>query len=320
MKFTSPDRPADRVLYHAVSSYQLLEVLLHRMVRRPGSGAVLILPDFITRKYPHYHRLARGGFFDKVYLLPYLRIPHTDESTVTAAVAQWYDQTVPYALEDFSAVYLAGAHFYFSLLPIRRSVPFVFFEDAAGMLSRPQALYRPLARDFPLHAAIALRYGLFDGSNPLVLRRICLRRAQAEGFCPDGAEDFCVEDVLEALPPQARRKIVRLFLRRRIHTRAQAILLTQRFAGLGVMDPPQQRALYTRAAEQLHGIRLIVKPHPDDTLDYRPIFPHAQILRQKFPSELLPYVFTRSPTQIYTFDSTGCENLRSHFQIIRMER
>ena len=63
MRFTSPDRPATRALYHAVSSYQLLEVLLHRIVRCPHSRAVLILPDFITQKYPKYKRLLRGRFF-----------------------------------------------------------------------------------------------------------------------------------------------------------------------------------------------------------------------------------------------------------------
>ena len=42
------------VLYHAVSSYQLLEVILHRMAFHGNDKAVLILPDFITGKYPQY--------------------------------------------------------------------------------------------------------------------------------------------------------------------------------------------------------------------------------------------------------------------------
>ena len=53
MKYTSPsisDKPL--VLYHAVSSYQLLEVILHRMTYHSRERTVLILPDFITRKVP----------------------------------------------------------------------------------------------------------------------------------------------------------------------------------------------------------------------------------------------------------------------------
>ena len=38
------------VLYHAVSSYQLLEVMLHRLLVYPGRRAALVLPDFIQEK------------------------------------------------------------------------------------------------------------------------------------------------------------------------------------------------------------------------------------------------------------------------------
>lgn len=72
------------VLYHAVSSYQLLEVMLHRKLVHSQERAVLLLPDFITEKYPWYRKLASCRFFDEVYLFPYLHIPHTSEAQVTA--------------------------------------------------------------------------------------------------------------------------------------------------------------------------------------------------------------------------------------------
>lgn len=63
------------VLYHAVSSYQLLEVMLHRMQVHLEDRAILLLPDFIVEKYPQYKKLRTMGFFHRVYLLPYLHIP-----------------------------------------------------------------------------------------------------------------------------------------------------------------------------------------------------------------------------------------------------
>lgn len=58
MKFRSACRAdAPLVLYHAVSSYQLLEVMLHRLQFHSRDRAVLLLPDFITRKYPQYRKL-----------------------------------------------------------------------------------------------------------------------------------------------------------------------------------------------------------------------------------------------------------------------
>ena len=46
------NRGSGKVLYHAVSSYQLLEVLLHRRLFHPEEEAALLLPDFIVEKYP----------------------------------------------------------------------------------------------------------------------------------------------------------------------------------------------------------------------------------------------------------------------------
>ena len=54
----SDRRKRPLVLYHAVSSFQLLEVMLHRMLVHENARAVLVLPDFITEKYPQVCRLA----------------------------------------------------------------------------------------------------------------------------------------------------------------------------------------------------------------------------------------------------------------------
>lgn len=67
-------------------------------------------------------------------------------------------------------------------------------------------------------------------------------------------------------------------------------------------------------------MRLLVKPHPDDGMDYREIFPKARVLRQVFPAELLPYAFLVGPRVVYTLDSTSCENLKRHFIIIQLGR
>ena len=39
----------------------------------------------------------------------------------------------------------------------------------------------------------------------------------------------------------------------------------------------------------LPGKNLVIKPHPDDLMYYSQIFPDAQIIREKFPSEFIPF-------------------------------
>ena len=318
MKYTL-DRPM--ILYHAISSYQLLEVMLHRMTVHPEEKAVLLLPDFIVEKYPQYRKLAGNKFFDEVYRFPYLHIPHREEELVADDVSRYYSRIVPYAITEFQKIYVAGAHFYFSLYLIGQKIPFAFFEDAAGMLSRARELYDALAVKFPIHAEIAQKHGLFDGTNPYIREVICFKRAQAGQGAERETTDFSVEEALSGLPDSARRKLIRFFLRRKIRTRAQAILLTQHFANLGMMSERQQERMYERKRDEvLRDVRLIIKKHPDDTLDYRKIFPGAEQIKAVFPAELLPYVFHQKPEVLYTLDSTGCENLRGHFIIRKIGR
>ena len=149
-------RGLDKVLYHAVSSYQLLEVLLHRWLFHGEQGAALVLPDFIVEKYPQWQRLEGRGFFDQVALFPYLRIPHGEEGQVTAQALSAYDALGLPPLEAFSKVYVAGAQFYFSLCLVAKGLAFSFFEDAAGTLSHPQREAGILAERFPRHAACFL--------------------------------------------------------------------------------------------------------------------------------------------------------------------
>lgn len=311
----SDDRPW--VLYHAVSSYQLLEVMLHRLTLHPRAHAVLLLPDFITGKYPRYTRLRR--FFDRVALFPYQQIPHGSEAQILADTDRFARRLLPEGPDVFSAIYVAGAHFYFSLYLLHNRIPFDMFEDAAGMLSRADELYAALAAKFPLHAALARQYGLLDGSHPGIRRVICLKRAQTRDVSGERYVDFAVEEALENLSAKQRNRVIRFFVRRQIRTGAEAILLTQQFSNQGVLGEEEQCRLYAGLRDgPLRGVRLILKKHPDDPLSYETVFPEAEVIRTVFPAELLPYVFRKKPETVYTWSSTGCENLRGHFRICKL--
>ncbi len=302
------------VLYHAVSAYQLLEVLLHRILVHPNEPAVLVVPDFIKEKYPNIMLIASRRLFDRVGLFPYTQIPHTTEPEITARALNAWE--VLFGDTRFSRIYVAGAHFYFSLCLIQKGLPFSMFEDAAGMLTRPRTLFASLLKTYPVQAAIAAKYGLFTGEHPLVQTVICLTRAQA--FVPQSVrcENFCVEDALEALSKKQRRKIVSLFVRAPIHTQANAVFLTQQLSALGILSGEEQHTFYRALFASLpENTRLFLKVHPDDKTDYTALLPDAQICTAPFPSELLPYVLTPLPKSLYTAGSTGYHNLVHHFRV-----
>lgn len=320
------DNSKKLVLYHAVSSYQLLEVILHRMTFHKDELAVLILPDFILSKYPKIKKLCRLFFFDDLCLFPYTFIPHTGEDKIINAVDYSFEKYIPYDISDFSEIYVAGAHFYFSLYLIKHGIPFSFFEDAAGLLSHPEKLSEPLKLKYPVHAKIAENNGLFSGENKLIKEIICLKSAQSNTFLnahryDNRLFDFSVEDALEKLDEKRKTKLIKFFLPKKITTDANAVLLTQHFSNLGIMSVSEQEALYRNLSETLlNNISLIIKPHPDDKLDYSKIFKGVQIIDTVFPSELLPYAFYKKPEYIYSFSSSGCENLKKHFTVIKIDK
>lgn len=314
-------RGLDKVLYHAVSSYQLLEVLLHRWMFHGEQGAALVLPDFIVEKYPQWQRLEGRGFFDQVALFPYLRIPHGEEGQVTAQALSAYDALGLPPLEAFSKVYVAGAQFYFSLCLVAKGLAFSFFEDAAGTLSYPQREAGILAERFPRHAALAQKHGLFSGENPLIREVFCCGEAQSAPIslpCP--VWDFSVERALGALPARQRKRLLRFFLPRPLTTQADTILLTQQFSNLGLLGEGEQLALYRALGEgPLAGEHLLIKKHPDDPLDYRQAFPGAEVVAEKFPAELLPWAFRgKRPRRVCAFGSSALANLGESFETLRL--
>ena len=114
-----------------------------------------------------------------------------------------------------------------------------------------------------------------------------------------------------------RKRFIHFFLKKKIWTRADTILLTQNFANLGEMSMEEQTKLYKdMETKMLKKHKVVIKKHPDDMLDYQGIFPRAKVIRETFPSELLPYVFWKKPRTICTITSTGCENLGKHFTLI----
>lgn len=302
------------VLYHAISSYQLLEVMLHRYIYHKQERAVLILPDFIIEKYPQYCDLVRKNFFEEVYLFPYTQIPHTNEKEIFLLAETAYSNLIPWKLEEFQRIYVAGAHFYFSLLLIYKKISFVFFEDAAGILSRPGSLLEIINKKYPIQGSIAEKYGLLTGNHPCICSVIYKKTAQERKDLPKKWFDFSVEDELGNLPYLQRKRFRCFFIKKKLWTTANLIFLTQHFSNMGIMDEKEQEELYRYLYEtHLKNFRLLIKKHPDDKTDYSKVFPGAKVIQEIFPSEFLPYVFWKKPKKVCSLSSSGMENLQRHF-------
>lgn len=62
------------------------------------------------------------------------------------------------------------------------------------------------------------------------------------------------------------------------------------------------------------GYNLVFKPHPDDLMYYDVLFPESNVIKTKFPSELIPFVFNERPEAVMTITSTAINNLIDFFE------
>lgn len=305
------------ILYHAISTFQLLECMVHHLVYTKDKEAVIVLPDFIVDKFPQYKQLQKMKLFKKVRLLKYMLVPHSNDQTIMRDIAYRYKNDVKYRLDKFEEVYCAGAHFYFSLYLISMKKPFIAFEDAAGMLSRDEEMYRTLSRQFPVHAEIAKRYGLFSLDNEYIKKVICHKASQTKDVSADRFMDFDPVAELQHLDDDLREEIVSFFVDKTYSADNDSIiLLTQHFSVLGNMSLSKQEKVYDYIiGDVLKNEKVIIKPHPDDLLDYESRYKSATVIHEKFPSELLPFVFNKRPERLITINSTGAALLKGYFDV-----
>ncbi len=307
------------VLYHAISSYQILEAMIHRKLYHPEEKAFLVLPDFVVNKLPQYQQLKKMGFFDELSLFPYRQIRH-DAKTLMQQVEDAYEKNIPYPITAFHTVYLAAAHFYFSLYLLMKEIPFHYFEDGCGILSRPEISFDLVNSHTPFQAEWAQEHGLFDGMNPLIQTRICNLDAQTAEIPGDrqNVVHFDVAYALEGLPETFREKIITFFgAPEGLDAGENSMLvMTQQLANLGRISIQEQMLLYQMTLDYYaQGYRLVFKPHPDDVLYYDRLFPGSLVIREKFPAELLPYLLKTRPKAALVQYSSALAGVRKCFPI-----
>ncbi len=302
------------ILYQALSSYQILECILHRQVFYREKKAVLILGNYITERMPWYRELESRGFFDQIFLFRFGGYKGTEEG-ILCQVAEEYKNTIPYAPEEFEKLLIAGIHTYLQAWFVSRKISFEMFEDGSGALSRPWILADIHKKSSPARYAFIEKYHLYDHESPWITKKYCDMKAQLPGFSDEKAQDFQVLETFQGLPLKLQEDIRLLFrLPYRQEGEEEVLLLTQQFANLGQLSLEEQKNIYQHVfAYYLEGKKVLIKPHPDDILYYSRLFPHTRILKDSFPSELLPFVFEKLPRTLCTVSSTGVNQIRREF-------
>lgn len=302
------------VLYHCVSSYHVIQAMVHRKNIHPDEKAILIMADFSSNKFADFQELTY--FFDEIYLLPYRTIEQNPE-TMIEAMDKLYKAHIPYEPGEFSEIYIAAAHYFLSLYLVANHIKFHFMEDGCGILSKPKVSYDIVMKYAPVQANIAQTYGMFDGENPYVIDRICNVNAQSFQLNADNLVDFDLVKEMKKCETDYIDKILSFFRIEKLKEdlTEYAIVFTQQLANLGMTSFEEQIAVYQLASDFfLADKKILFKTHPDDIMFYPLLFPESKILQGRYPAELLPFIAEKMSDTSFTVFSSSVLSIKSAFQ------
>lgn len=294
--------------------------MVHKLSHNKKETAAIIIPSFLERKLPQYKEL--NEIFDNVLIFNYSKYNGKSKEYIVNSIFSDFDSLIK-NIEKYNMFYVGGAHYYFSAYLSENRKKFCVLEDGAGLLSRPELLEETVIEQKVLCCDLINEYGLFRMDNENIEHILCLMSAQKEGFFDSRAVDFDVVKLISDIDRESLKKIMTFFRCPPIIESQpdSVILLTQHFANLNQMSFESQIKIY-----QLHFDyfltkgEVIIKPHPDDIMYYSKLFPDATVIKERFPSELLPYMFTNRPRCISTISSTGINLIESEFeQIIKFD-
>ncbi|MCR5772842.1 MAG: hypothetical protein K6G87_16590 [Butyrivibrio sp.] len=301
-------------LFCVVSTYHVLFAIEYKQKYHQNDYSVLMVPNTIFTPLPQITKLKR--IFDDVIIYPYF-FPKEVLKEVKEESAKYFDElfmTNSINIKDFNTIYACNPTEYFGLFLSSNNIPFVFIEDAAGVLSNQDTLKHIHEKQNSLRKELCNEYGLYDASCSCVTRKIGNKDAQTNKDIE--MEHFDVAKEYEGLPEDIKSLVREVFcVPDSIEASGEVLFLTEHFANLNLMSLDEQILIYQTVFDYFFQDKQItLKPHPNDLLFYEELFPNFDIIHEKFPSELLPNVFKRKPEIVGTITSTGINNIKTAFQ------
>lgn len=307
------------VLYHAVSTYQLLEFMIHaNTVSKNVEADIVISKDIIDRFEDCQNKLKQ--FFNNVMIYDNREANNLliDEKSFFNYFERIF-QEKKININKYDKFYISCTHAAFPLYLAMRDIKMVFFEDAAGALSNIQGIIDHVKKiSNERHKKLSF-YGLYNGIGKAFEYRIYNKESQKDNFQIESSDKFFnVAYELNVMDSDLRLQIVEFFYHdKKIldESHNSVLILTEHFANLGVMSWEEQILIYQLSIDYLFSEKnLIFKIHPDDLMYYSYLFPKSKVIRNKFPAEILPYIFEHLPEDLFTVSSSAIHGLRKYFK------
>lgn len=301
------------ILYSATNYYQLLNVFVHKMVFHQDDKCILVVSEWIDK-----NKLS-SEICLSFYKIITIKCEGENYKYIEDLSKECKEEfnRIEIKIEDFQDIYIGGVQHKFGCCLIYMGISFSMFEEGSGIISRPERL-EEIDKNFSIiNMEYCKKLGIYDGSNPLIKKIFCNFKAQIENYYNEKATDFDVIKYFINLSTVNQNQIKNFYteINKIEIQKGSVLLLTQSFANLKILSFEEQVLIYQTLIDYFfYNYFIIIKPHPDDLLYYNELFVNCFTIKEKFPSEFLPVMFSNQPEIIATISSSAINNLKNYFE------
>lgn len=300
-------------LYSVITQYQFLCAVVYHLSQ--GDEADLAINNWLLPSFDDEKMGFLGKIFRKVYVLDAMyRANHSLEET-----KEYYDAQIDFS--RYKELYIWGCQYSPGIFLTEIGEAYYYGEEGCGMLSRPEILIdieRGL-ENRKKHVDRIKCLGIYDGSAECIKGRLYNFKEQRVNFLHHPSDmDFDITEALCKLSKKQLGFVIELYRENGIIKilPEATVFLTQHLPHLQRTSFEEHIYMTQLVFDYFLQAPVVVKPHPNDCLYYSELFPESLTINDRFPSELMPFIFEPKPKRIATISSTAVNNLRRSYDDI----
>ena len=291
-----------------MTNYHLLSCWLHKIKYNQDKEAVLLISEINLKASELCKKAIELQVFDKALVFKdrslrkqrKTKLNENSSKKVIMKEVKHYTKKIKEALpvnpKDFEEINIALDHWPLGIYLIYNNIPYNYFEDGNGLLSRPEILTARVIEADPYMHFMGKALNTY-GSNKLIVNAYADLDNQADGFMSNNAVHFSIKEILNTLNKDDINKLLLLFDVPKISDMSDnqktTLVLTQPYITIsrGRMGFFDQRHLYSLLIDYFAPkSKLFFKAHPMDIfLTYEDEFKGCIVFDRFMPSELLPF-------------------------------
>lgn len=284
-------------LYFAMTNYQLLECVLHKITMNRENDAIILFSSFLVCHNPGILRdVKKTGFFKDVKVYEETIFSYEEDIDVEKeieAIRDAVDSKYGNLISKCNNIYVGQDVNSLGVYLVSKGIKFFCLEDACGSYSNPEVLMNIIKDENKNRYDIVKKLKLC-GRSEYVIKTYCDFEHQKKDFDASSCVDFSVKRILEKLSKRDLNSILKIYHCQKfnIEGKEKDLLLTWHYNNMGFMTLDEQREFFALLIDYFKNDSevLFIKPHPSDKRsNYRKWFKDAIVFDRLMPSELLPF-------------------------------